>query len=67
MGLYADMGAPFFPVTFATDAEGDNIHDCGGFGVVGALLGPQVQEAMWEAGLRPGKALVRQPGVIEKV
>ena len=67
MGLYSDLGAPFFPVTLATDAEGDNSHDFGGFGVVGALLGPQTQEAMWEGGLRPGKALVRQPGAIEKV
>ena len=66
MGLYSDLGAPFFPVTLATDAEGDNNYDFGGYGVVGALLDAQAQEALWEAGLRPGKALVRQPGNIEK-
>ncbi|CAK0858846.1 unnamed protein product, partial [Prorocentrum cordatum] len=67
MGLYSDMGAPFSPVTLATDAEGGNNHDFGGHGAVGALLGQQAQESTWEAGLRPGKALVRKPGTVEKV
>ena len=66
MGLYADVGAPFFPVTFATDAEGSNDFDDGGYGIVASLLPTTVQERMWEAGLRPGKALLRD-GHIEKV
>ena len=48
-------GAPFDPLLFATDAEGANATDDGGFGVVGIPVNQEVAHAIFEHGVRPGK------------
>ena len=69
MGLYADLEAPFADTLFATDAEGANIEDFGGYGVVGATSDKEVIMKVFERGVRPGKAMARAGGsakVLEK-
>ena len=66
MGLYADLGAPFANAIFATDAEGANLEDFGGYGVVAAPASKEVIMKIFTRGVRPGKAMAR-PGGTAKV
>ena len=59
MGLYVDLGAPISRIVLATDAEGSNGLDCGGFGMVATALSDQDVQKLWEAGAKPGFALTR--------
>ena len=61
MGLYADLGAPLLPLLFASDAEGSQDFDAGGFGVVVAEADQKLLEDFWRSGTRPGTA-VAKPG-----
>ena len=66
MGLYADLGAPLLPLVFASDAEGAQDFDAGGFGVVAAAASVSQVEEFWRAGTRPGAAMAK-PGQLQKV
>ena len=66
MGLYADLGAPLLPLVFATDAEGGQDHDAGGYGVVATRASPEQLEKLWCAGTKPGHAMAK-PHALERV
>lgn len=59
MGLYVDLGAPISEVVLATDAEGSNGQDFGGYGIVATVMTGREARLLWEAGTRPGFALAR--------
>ena len=58
-GLYADLGSPLFQGILATDAEGENDYDAGGYGVVVARAPPEVVLRAWLAGTRPRRTATR--------
>ena len=62
--LYADLGAPLLPLVFASDAEGAQDFDAGGYGIVVAAANSETVEKLWEAGTKPGLA-VAKPGQLE--
>ena len=66
MGLYADLGAPLLPLVFASDAEGAQDSDAGGYGIVVAAANSEIVEKLWDAGTKPGVA-VAKPGQLQKV
>ncbi|CAK0868950.1 unnamed protein product [Prorocentrum cordatum] len=69
MGLHVDLGAPISEVVLATDAEGSNGLDCGGYGFVATATSDNEARLLWEAGTRPGYALARlgqEKRVLEK-
>jgi len=64
IAMYADLGAPVLPVVGATDAEGANDVDNGGYGVVMGSLSPEEEVACVEAGTRPGLAITSVNGSV---
>ena len=57
-----DAGAPLAPLLFATDAEGDNFQDHGGYGVVGAKISEADAKRVFEAGTVPRWTVTRLNG-----
>lgn len=60
--LFADVGAPFCPYIYATDAMGANETDNGGFGIVGAELPQHMLYALIDRGEHPGRTVARLGG-----
>ena len=53
-------------MVFASDAEGAQDFDAGGYGIVVAAADSKIVERMWDAGTKPGVA-VAKPGQLQKV
>eukprot|EP00959_Pyramimonas_sp_CCMP1952_P298098 6235504-Pyramimonas_sp.AAC.1 len=53
-------------MVFASDAEGAQDFDAGGYGVVVAAANSNIVEELWNAGTRPGVA-VAEPEQLQKV
>ena len=58
------ISAPLAPVLLASDAEGSNGTDHGGFGVVAALADPATVRAAFERGFTPVRALAGSDGQV---
>ena len=63
--MVRDMGAPLSPTLFATDAQGSNEHDYGGYGIVGAVVPPRTAALAFELGSAPGYTVARLDGSID--
>jgi len=53
---------PTTSIIFASDAEGSNNEDFGGFGVVGAKISEDQMRQVFEAGTRPGMTVAKMDG-----
>ena len=51
-----------FPWVFATDAEGDNRHDRGGYGLMAAFAGNSLAEELAQGAPRPGRTVANLNG-----
>lgn len=58
---------PVWPCVFATDAEGANNLDKGGYGIVGTLPETSVTRACFEAGCQPAATLTRLDGALHQL
>jgi len=67
VGLVADVGAPMLPIVGATDAEGANQDDYGGFGVVAAVASQEELEACVRSGVAPGFAVAKLDGLVPSI
>ena len=65
--LVAYLGRQMAPCVFATDAEGVNQQDLGGYGVVGAQVPLDVAEAALLAGPAGGRTITKLNGDITKL
>eukprot|EP00959_Pyramimonas_sp_CCMP1952_P229957 4807760-Pyramimonas_sp.AAC.2 len=62
--MVCELGLPAAPMVFATDSEGANNHDHGGFGVVATNISGEQAEALLAAGTRPGHTVSRLNGTV---
>ena len=62
-----DLGAPLPPMLFATDAQGANNIDDGGFGIVAAVAPIAIMESCLMTGALPRKTVVKLDGDIGKL
>ena len=60
--MYAKLNRPACPLLFATDAEGANDTDCGGWGMTVAWAGKDLVESCIRQGLRPARTICRLDG-----
>ena len=65
MAMKADIGAPLCPWLFATDAEGANDTDNGGYGVVGSAPGEDLIKAVFCTSSTPAKTVIKLDGNIK--
>ena len=62
IGLRADLGAPLLPLVFATDAEGQNSADHGGYGVTATVVTERLAYQLARAGTRPVRTIANLDG-----
>ena len=60
--MAAEVGAPLAPVLFASDAQGSNDDDFGGWGVVARNISPSEAATVFQMGARPGRSVVKLSG-----
>ena len=60
--MFLDVGAPLCPVLFATDAQGVNDLDAGGFGIVARAAPPPMIQRVFEQGSCVGRTVSRLSG-----
>jgi len=60
--MFADIGAPLCPLLFATDAQGTNDIDAGGYGIVARPAPLQLVRAVFERGSQVGLTVARLNG-----
>ena len=60
--MFADLGAPLAPVLFATDAQGGEGADAGGFGIVASNVGVDSVQQVLAVGMRPGFSVTKLSG-----
>ena len=60
-------GLPVSPVLFASDAEGANEEDHGGWGVVMAWAGKALVSRLVEEDIRPGRTIARLDGSVQNL
>jgi len=65
--LVQKLFRPTPPILFATDAEGANEDDFGGFGVVGSAVQPNLLREVFEAGVRPGVTIAKMDGSLTHI
>ena len=60
--MHADLGAPMAPVCFASDAQGANDVDSGGWGIAAADVSEELSLEMLRNGFKPGYNVVKLNG-----
>ncbi len=60
--MFADIGAPLCPLLFATDAQGTNDIDAGGYDIVARPAPPPLVRAVFERGSQVGLTVARLNG-----
>ena len=60
--IFADIGAPLCPLLFATDAQGVNDVDAGGYGITMRAAPPALVRAVFERGSQVGMTVARLSG-----
>jgi len=58
LGMTADLSLAPLTLLAATDAEGANAVDAGGYGVVGSIIGEAARDELFRAGTRPGQTIL---------
>ena len=67
MGMIYDVGAPICPYLFASDAEGDNAEDFGGYGIVASAPGIGMLNFIFEQGSSPARTICRLDGDVTQL
>ena len=57
-----DVGAPLPDYLYATDAQGANDHDDGGYAIVKTTMSSEVALDVWRSGVHPHKTVVKLDG-----
>jgi len=65
--LYYDMSKPVSPWVLASDAEGVNDKDFGGYGVMCAYAGAELVEEVLRRGTRAGRTITQLDGSVERL
>ena len=64
--LRARLNRPVATTVFASDAEGENEVDLGGYGAVATVVAPELAEQALQAGTRSGRVVTKLDGSIAK-